>query len=136
PTVAEREYACRAGSTTPFSFGRCLSTDQANYDGNYPLVGCSKGKDREKTVSVASFSPNAWGLYDMHGNVWEWCQDRFGDYSSGSVTDPKGPSSGSGRVRRGGSWFNDAGYCRSANRSYNSPGLHFFSLGFRLSRTF
>jgi len=101
PTEAEWEYAARAGTTTPFSFGRCLSTDQANYDGNYPLSGCTKGRYRGKTVSVASFSPNAWGLYDMHGNVWEWCRDWYGDYPSGSVTDPGGPSTGSFRVGRG-----------------------------------
>ena len=105
PTEAEWEYAARAGTTTPFSFGSCLSTDQANYNGNYPMPGCSKGRYREMTVPVASFSPNAWGLYDMHGNVWEWCQDWFGDYPSGAVTDPAGAKSGSVRVLRGGSWI-------------------------------
>ena len=136
PTEAEWEYACRAGSTTPFSFGRCLSTDQANYNGHYPLSGCSKGKYREKTVSVANFLPNDWGLYDMHGNVWEWCQDWYENYSSGSVTDPKGPSSGARRVGRGGSWDDGARLCRSANRADGSPGNRDDGLGFRLSRTF
>jgi len=135
PTEAEWEYACRAGTTTPFSFGRCLSIDQANYNGKYPLGGCSKGKYRKKIVSVASFSPNAWGLYDMHGNVWEWCQDWYDDYPSGSVTDPNGPSSGSSRVYRGGSWINNARNCRSANRCFNSQGYRYGNLGFRLSRT-
>ncbi|GBC60255.1 hypothetical protein DENIS_1206 [Desulfonema ishimotonii] len=70
PTEAEWEYACRAGTDTPFAFGKCLSTDQANYDGDYPLQGCPKGKYRKKPVPVASFDPNDFGLYDMHGNVW------------------------------------------------------------------
>ncbi len=132
PTEAEWEYAARAGTTTPFSFGSCLSTDQANYNGNYPLEGCSKGTYRQKPVSVGSFSPNAYGLYDMHGNVWEWCADWKGDYPSGSVTDPTGPSSGSPRVIRGGSWSNIAQYCRSADRLSVTPGPRNYILGFRL----
>ena len=136
PTEAEWEYACRAGTTTPFYTGNCISTDQANYDGNYPMPRCSKGNYRKKTIEAASFSPNAWGLYDMHGNVWEWCQDWFGDYPSSHVTDPKGPSSGSGRVHRGGSWYNDARHCRSANRSPLLARLQGRGyLGFRLART-
>ncbi|OQX08654.1 MAG: hypothetical protein BWK80_47925, partial [Desulfobacteraceae bacterium IS3] len=132
PTEAEWEYACRAGTDTPFCFGRCLSTDEANYDGNYPLKGCPKGKYREKTTPVKTFPPNDWGLYDMHGNVWEWCQDWYGDYPSGAVTDPAGPDSGSNRVGRGGSWLNVARLCRSARRSRDSPGLRYNYLGFRL----
>ena len=133
PTETEWEYACRAGTKTPFSYGRCLSTDQANYHGDSPLNGCSKGKDRKKTLPVGSLSPNAWGLYDMHGNVWEWCQDRYGKYPSNFVTDPEGPSSGSVRVTRGGSWLHDAGRCRSSNRSRTDPDDKFFDLGFRLA---
>ena len=133
PTEAEWEYACRAGTTTPFSFGRCLSTDQANYNGRYPLENCPKGEYREKTLPVASFAPNAWGLHDMHGNVWEWCQDWYGeDYPSGAVTDPGGPSTGSVRVLRGGSWFNDAGSCRAAIRGRDTPDVRGRNLGFRL----
>jgi len=136
PTEAEWEYACRAGTTTPFFTGSCISTDQANYNGNYPMPGCSKGRYREKTIDVASFSPNAWGLYDMHGNVWEWCQDRYGDYPSGHVTDPEGPSGGSGIVLRGGSWGGNAEYCRSAFRcSDGSWGIGYSGLGLRLART-
>jgi formylglycine-generating enzyme required for sulfatase activity len=133
PTEAEWEYACRAGTTTPFFFGNCLSTDQANYNGNYPLDGCPKGEYREKTTPVASFPPNDWGLYDMHGNVYEWCQDWFADYPTDAVTDPAGPGSGSYRVLRGGSWFIYARFCRSANRYGSAPDKHFGSLGFRLA---
>jgi formylglycine-generating enzyme required for sulfatase activity len=132
PTEAEWEYAARAETKTPFSFGQCLTTDQANYDGNYPFPKCSNGEFRKKTVPVASFSPNNWGLYDMHGNVWEWCQDWYKSYPPGSVTDPTGPRKGSSRLHRGGSWFSGAGPCRSANRNFSSPGARKFDLGFRL----
>ena len=133
PTEAEWEYAARAGSKTPFYTGDCLSTGQANYDGNYPGNACGKGEYRKKPLVVGSFAPNAWGLYDMYGNVWEWCQDWYGDYPSGSVTDPQGPNSGSGRVVRGGSWYDRAGSCRSAIRNRNSPGNRRNYLGFRLA---
>jgi formylglycine-generating enzyme required for sulfatase activity len=134
PTEAEWEYACRGGTTTPFHTGRCLNTDQANYNGNYPLSGCSKGEKRERTVKVGSFAPNAWGLYNMHGNVWEWCQDRHGDYPSGAVTEPAGPLGGSSRVYRGGSWSGHAAYCRSAMRSGSEPDYR-GGVGLRLART-
>lgn len=134
PTEAEWEYACRAGTKTPFSFGACLSTIQANYCGDYPFFGCEKGVYREKPVSVKSFPPNPWGLIGMHGNVWEWCQDRFGQYPSGNVTDPLGPSSGKVRVYRGGGWNSYAKACRSGNRSGNEQTKRFANLGFRLVR--
>ena len=134
PTEAEWEYAARAGTETPFTYGRCLSTDQANYRGNYPLSGCDKGEYRERTIPVGSLdAPNAWGLHDMHGNVHEWCQDWFGDYPSGSVTDPTGPSSGSYRVLRGGGWSFQARYCRSAARGGSSPSYRKSDFGFRLA---
>jgi len=133
PTEAEWEYACRAGTTTPFSTGDCMSTDQANYDGNYPLIGCVKGQDRKTTTRAGSFEPNAWGLYDMNGNVCEWCQDWKGDYPSGAVSDPEGPSSGQYRVLRGGKWVSNGEYCRSASRSGSHPGGRFSSIGFRLA---
>jgi formylglycine-generating enzyme required for sulfatase activity len=134
PTEAEWEYAARAGTKMPFYTGNCLSTGQANYDGNYPGNGCSKGTFRKKTTRVGTFPSNLWGLYDMHGNVWEWCQDWYGDYQSGSVTDPEGPSSGTFRVNRGGSWINGAGFCRSATHDRNDPGYRYDYLGFRLAR--
>jgi formylglycine-generating enzyme required for sulfatase activity len=135
PTEAEWEYAARAGTQTPFFFGDCLSTDQANYNGHYPIHGCGKGRYREHLVPVGSFSPNDWGLHDMHGNVWEWCQDWYGDYPTGSVTDPKGPESGQARVYRGGSWGSGATDCRSAFRLRLTPVDRGIFLGLRLART-
>jgi formylglycine-generating enzyme required for sulfatase activity len=137
PTEAEWEYACRAGTTTPFFTGECISTDQANYNGSSPGENCPKGQYRRKTVKVGSFQPNAWGLYDMHGNVREWCQDWFGDYPSDSVADPKGPGSGQYRVFRGGSWNYGARLIRSAERGYSLPGHRNDSRnGFRVTRDF
>ena len=134
PTEAEWEYAARAGTKTPFYTGDCLSTGQANYNGDYPGNSCSKGEFRKRPTPVGTFSPNRWGLYDMHGNVWEWCQDWYGGYPSGSVTDPKGASSGSYRVGRGGNWSNVARNCRSADRGRVTPGYSSSYLGFRLAR--
>jgi len=132
PTEAEWEYAARAGSTGPFVFGDCLSTNEANYHGDYPLTGCPKGSYRSKTIEVGQLRANAWGLYDMHGNVHEWCSDWYGVYSSSALVDPVGPTTGWDRVFRGGSWINRAGYCRSASRAgYNPDGANRL-LGFRL----
>jgi formylglycine-generating enzyme required for sulfatase activity len=135
PTEAEWEYACRAGTETPFSFGRCLSTDQANYNGNYPLDGCRKGQYPGEPVTVGSFGANAWGLHDMHGNVWAWYQDWYGDYPTAAVTDPIGPSLGARWVHRGGSWDDGARGCRSAYRNRASPGYRYGKLCFCLART-
>ena len=135
PTEAQWEYACRAGTTTPFHFGQTISTEQANYDGNYTYGNGRKGVYRKKTTVVGSFPSNAWGLYDMHRNVWEWCSDGYGVYPSGAVADPSGASSGKGRVLRGGSWFYNPRYCRSAYRDYSPPGNRSTSYGFRLLRT-
>lgn len=129
PTEAEWEYACRAGTTTHFNTGICLNTSQANYNGNYPMEWCTKGENRQKTMPVGSFAPNAWGLYDMHGNVWELCSDWYGDYSTSAQTNPKGASSGSYRVIRGGGWIFYAFSCRSACRSAPAPDA---CIGFRL----
>jgi formylglycine-generating enzyme required for sulfatase activity len=136
PTEAEWEYACRAETTTPFFTGECISTDQANYNGNNPGNNCPKGQFREKTVKVGSFQPNAWGLYDMHGNVYEWVQDWYGDYPSNSVVDPKGPKKGEDRVLRGGSWYYNARNLRSANRLRDYPVFRYYNYGFRVARDF
>jgi len=134
PTEAEWEYACRAGTTTPFSTGNNITTSQANYDGNYPYNNNAKGTYREKTTPVGSFAPNPWGLYDMHGNVWEWCWDWYRDYSTDALTDPTGPISGDFRVQRGGSWGSNASYARSVVRSSHNPIYRFYYYGFRLVR--
>ena len=155
PTEAQWEYACRAGSSTALYNGniRILGDNNApalddiawyggnscvSYSGGYKCYGW-----KEKQYSCSNCGthptgqkiPNAWGLYDMIGNVWEWCQDWKGDYPTGAVTNPDGPSSGAYRVYRGGSWFNRARLCRSANRDYGSPGYRYGGLGFRLLRT-
>jgi len=134
PTEAEWEYACRAGTTTPFSFGNTISTDQANYDGNYTYDNGSKGVYRESTVKVGSFSPNAYGLYDMHGNVWEWCADWYGKnyYKNSSVQNPRGPVLGSICILRGGSWDSFPRFVRSAFRFSYLPSFRLYYLGFRL----
>ena len=139
PTEAEWEYACRAGTTTPFNTGSCLSTNEANYDGNYPLVGCPKGIYRKKTVPVGSFSPNAWGLYDMHGNVLEWCQDWYGFYPSSPVTNPEGPLDslyGLYKILRGGTWGDYGENCRSAKRLTCNPDGRTSITGARIVRDF
>ena len=132
PTEAQWEYACRAGTTTATAYGESLSSRQANFDGDNPYGGAPKGPYLSKTTPVGSYRPNAWGFYDMHGNVREWCQDRYGDYPGSSVSDPEGPSTGASRVGRGGSWGNVGRYCRSADRDGSGPGLRDSSLGFRL----
>lgn len=135
PTEAEWEYACRAGTTGPFAFGDDIDPELANYDGNHPYRGSRKGLYRGETVPVASLPANAWGLYEMHGNVWEWCHDWFGDYPSVPVTDPVGPLRGEDRVLRGGSWFDVARLLRSAARYANLPGYRsrYHSDGFRFA---
>jgi formylglycine-generating enzyme required for sulfatase activity len=134
PTEAEWEYACRAGTTTPFSTGNNITTSHANYNGNNPYNNYAKGTYRGKTTVVGSFSPNSWGLYDMHGNVWEWCWDWYGNYSTGVQTDPGGPVSGADRVLRGGSWYGNGQGLRSASRDIIDPSGRHNGLGFRLVR--
>lgn len=132
PTEAQWEYACRAGTTTPFSFGSTITSDQVNFDGNFPFESSPKSECRAETVKVKDLSPNPWGLQQMHGNVWEWCTDWHAKYLSRPQVDPTGPAWGSYRVVRGGSWSSLARHARSACRSWNHPGLRRGFLGFRL----
>jgi formylglycine-generating enzyme required for sulfatase activity len=128
PTEAEWEYAARAGTTTAYSFG-----DDQRQLGEYGWYSENSGSN---THLVGQKKPNAWGLYDMHGNIWEWVQDWYAPYDpAGSAVDPPGPSSGSVRGFRGGSWSGDPGYCRSASRNRAKPDGHGDFLGFRLLRT-
>jgi formylglycine-generating enzyme required for sulfatase activity len=122
PTEAEWEYACRAGTTTAFAFGDSISSDQANFDGNFPYGKAAKGIYRRKTIPVGTFQPNAFGLYDMHGNVWEWCQDEYHDNYNGAPTDGSAWVSDRTRVfwlSRGGDWYYHGRNLRSANRQFN-----------------
>jgi formylglycine-generating enzyme required for sulfatase activity len=128
PTEAEWEYTCRAGTTTEFSFG-------SNVDelGNYAWY---KDNSEGKIHPVGKKKPNTWGLYDMHGNVYEWCQDWYGDYPSASVVDPVGHAEGKKRVMRGGSWNDIARDMRSAYRHQGLPGARNKDIGFRVARDF
>ena len=130
PTEAEWEYACRAGTRTAYSFGDSSSQlgDAAWWNGNADGVG------EDYAHVVGRNQSNAWGLYDMHGNVWEWCEDWYGSYTSASVTDPRGPSAGSLRVNRGGAWNRSARRNRSAHRYRYVPDDQNSYLGFRLAR--
>jgi formylglycine-generating enzyme required for sulfatase activity len=125
PTEAEWEYACRAGSKTAYAFD--------DEEGLLPEYGWFKRNSSDRTHTVGLLEPNAWGLYDMHGNVWECCSDRYGDYPKGAVSDPSGPKVGSFRVFRGGSWFFGAAHCRSANRYWYDPSSRYHVNGFRLA---
>ena len=133
PTESQWEYACRAGTTTPFHFGSQLNGRQANCDGTLPYGTDTEGPHLKKTTPVGKYPANAWGLYDMHGNVWEWCADWYGDFPTGSVTDPIGPATGSIRVFRGGCWYTVALFCRSAYRFGLVPSDRDDFLGFRVA---
>jgi uncharacterized protein (TIGR02996 family) len=131
PGEAEWEYACRGGaaSTTPFNLGRSLSSSEANFNRNYPY-----GDALRRTSKVGSYRPNVFGLYDMHGNVWEWCEDWYDQqhYRRASHRDPTGPSAGSHRVVRGGAYDSYGHACRSAARSFRVPNSRHHALGFRV----
>lgn len=134
PSEAEWEYACRAGTTTPFSFGNSITTHQVNFHGDFPYRRAdAKGEVRGKTVTVKALSANRWGLYQMHGNVWEWCADWRGPYDSEDGINPIGASAGSYRVSRGGAYERGARRCRSAFRDAGPPDAAWSSQGFRLA---
>lgn len=134
PTEAEWEYAARATTSTAFNTGACLSNSQANYNWQAPQTGCtnSGASYPATTQNIGTYAPNAWGLYDMHGNVYEWCSDWYAAYPNTALTNPSGPGTGSDRVLRGGNWYYPALYCRSAQRSYFIPYDHYIFLGFRI----
>jgi formylglycine-generating enzyme required for sulfatase activity len=138
PTESEWEYACRAGTTAAFYLGSDLHSGQANFDGRHEYDAASgtlynpNGIQLGTTTPVGSYAPNGWELYDMLGNVLEWCQDSYGPYPAGSVVDPQGAVSGSNRVVRGGFWFGAGRLCRSAVRPYAAPQIQSSNLGFRV----
>ena len=134
PSEAEWEYACRAGTTTPFYFGESITPDLVNYNGNYTYASAPKGKDRQQTTDVGTFPPNSFGLYDMHGNVWEWCQDDYKNNYINAPTDGSAltsPSWWSAELLRAGSWGDSPAYCRSAYRCNNDLVFYDF-IGFRV----
>ncbi|MBR5711725.1 MAG: formylglycine-generating enzyme family protein [Thermoguttaceae bacterium] len=131
PTEAQWEYACRAWSTTSYFWGNALNGDKANCNGRFPWGTNVQGAFAGQTVPVGCYDPNAWGLYDMHGNVWEWCEDLFAAYSKENVIDPIGESEYPDRVIRGGSWNYAASECRSETRYGKSPKDRGKHLGFR-----
>ena len=137
PSEAQWEYACRAGSTTPFAFGATLSAELANYDATSTYGDGPKGEYRQQTTQVGMFPANAWGLHDMHGNVWEWCLDHWHDSYEGAPSDGRAwlkPSASEEerRLLRGGSWLNVPRLCRSAYRDGNHPDARGYIFGFRV----
>ncbi len=136
PSEAEWEYACRAGTTTPFAFGETITPELVNYGGNYLYGSAAKGEYRQKTTPVGSLEvANGFGLYDMHGNVWEWCADPWHENYNGAPGDGsiwEANSDKSYRVLRGGSWYTDGANCRSADRLWLTPDNRGLGLGFRV----
>ena len=136
PTEAEWEYACRAGTATPFCFGETISTDQANYCGDYVYGKGRKGSYRQQTVEVGQFPVNAWGLHDLHGNVWEWTGSEYDEkYGGAELRGVSDRNAGGPRVLRGGSWGAVPERLRSAARSWDYPRDRDSGVGFRLART-
>ena len=141
PSEAQWEYACRAGTTTPFHWGATINTNLANYDGSEVYGDGEKGKHRQQTVDIASFPANPWGLHDMHGNVWEWCADQWHNNYEGAPEDGRAwidneanenKNNMNIRLLRGGSWFSDPRFCRSAYRLDGHPDFRSLSFGFRV----
>jgi formylglycine-generating enzyme required for sulfatase activity len=136
PTEAEWEYSCRGGAFyQTFHFGNSLSSSQANFDGNYPYGGASNGPYLQRTCKVGSYPADAFGLFDLHGNVWEWCSDWYAEnyYANSPRRDPAGPPQGSSRVFRGGGWDNSGFFCRSADRHKVGPASRRSLQGFRVA---
>ncbi len=121
PTEAEWEFAARANTTTPFYTGDCLTSEQANFNGQKPYTNCDTSKNIGKPLPVGSFPPNAFGLYDMHGNIWEWTNDWYGEYDVKEKINPNGPETGTKKVDRGGGFYDPAWRCRSAYRGGGTP---------------
>jgi formylglycine-generating enzyme required for sulfatase activity len=135
PSEAEWEYVCRARTTTPFHFGETITGELANYRATMTYASEPKGEYREQTTEVGLFPPNAFGLYDMHGNVWEWCLDHWHDNYEGALGDGSAwlsDNKDASRVLRGGSWFSDPGHCRSAYRDHDFPAYRYYFIGFRV----
>jgi formylglycine-generating enzyme required for sulfatase activity len=141
PTEAEWEYASRGGATSssPFNINgkpsNSLASNQANFNGNSPFDGAANGPNLNRPCKVGSYKPNGFGLFDMHGNVWEWCADWYGRdyYTKSPRIDPPGPREGSSRVMRGGSWAHPGRLCRSAIRNSREPGHQYYFIGFRVA---
>ncbi|SEA76955.1 Formylglycine-generating enzyme, required for sulfatase activity, contains SUMF1/FGE domain [Thiothrix caldifontis] len=137
PTEAQWEYACRAGTSTPFYLGEQINSERANFNGTTPYNNGRESEFRQQTVEVGTLHPNDWGLYEMHGNVQEWCQNWFSNYPvQPSLIDPIGPETGEHRVLRGGSWFSNGSGCRAAYRDYGSPTYRSGGYGFRFTHGF
>jgi formylglycine-generating enzyme required for sulfatase activity len=137
PSEAQWEYACRAGTTTPFHFGKTISSELANYNGKATYGDGLKGEYREQTTDVGMFPANAWGLHDMHGNVWEWCADHWHSNYEGAPDDGRprfneNVNEETSRLLRGGSWDNHPRFCRSASRGLLPPDNRGSNLGFRV----
>ena len=136
PTEAEFEYAARANTSSPFYTGDCLTTEQANFNGKESYINCEKSENRKKPLAVGNFSPNAFGLYDMHGNMWEWTNDWYGEYDIDDTLNPKGAETGTRKVDRGGGYWDPAWRCRSAYRGGGDPpGNRGAGLSFRVVKS-
>jgi formylglycine-generating enzyme required for sulfatase activity len=135
PTEAEWEWACRGGKAgEPFYFGATLGSTQANFDGSQPYGRAAIGPYLKRPTAVGSYPPNDFGLFDMHGNVWEWCSDWYGEdyYAHSPTDDPQGPPDGTEKVLRGGCWSSSGANCRAAYRGRSDPGNHIYRFGFRV----